>query len=158
MPARPARRSAKRILSARHSAVTAGYGRRVLRLLASAVVALVADALGLLAAAVVVDGISITALGFVVAVVVFAVVDLFIQPLFRQMALKQAQALVGSSALVAAIVSFVVTATFTDGLSVSGTTAWLLGPLVVWVVALVAQLLLPMVIFKKTLARRADAR
>ena len=135
----------------------AGYGRGVLRLVASAVVALISDALGLLVAAVVVNGISISALGFVVAVVVFAVADLFIQPLFRQMAIKQAPALIGSSALVATIISFVVTATFTDGLSVSGTTAWLLGPLVVWAVALVAQLLLPLVIFKKTLARRADA-
>ncbi len=110
----------------------------MLRLLAAAVVALIADALGLLVAA--------------------AVVDLLLHPLLRQMAIKQAPALIGSSALVATIVSFVVTATFTDGLSVSGTTAWFLGPLVVWAVALVAQLLLPLVIFKRTLARRADAR
>ncbi len=130
----------------------------MLRLLAAAVVALIADALGLLVAAAVVDGIRITALGFVVAVIVFAVVDLLLHPLLRQMAIKQAPALIGSSALVATIVSFVVTATFTDGLSVSGTTAWFLGPLVVWAVALVAQLLLPLVIFKRTLARRADAR
>ena len=42
------------------------------------------------------------------------------------------------------------------GLSVSGGSAWFFGPLVVWAVALVAELLLPFVIFKKTLARRAD--
>lgn len=130
----------------------------MLRLLAAAVVALIADALGLIVAAAVVDGIRITAVGFVVAVLVFAVVDLLIHPLFRQMAIKQAPALIGSSALVATIVSFVITATFTDGLTVSGATAWFLGPLVVWAVALVAQLLLPLVIFKRTLARRADQR
>ncbi|MBL8778647.1 MAG: phage holin family protein [Acidimicrobiales bacterium] len=130
----------------------------MLRLLAAAVVALIADALGLIVAAAVVDGIRITVVGFVVAVLVFAVVDLLIHPLFRQMAIKRAPALIGSSALVATIVSFVVTATFTDGLTVSGATAWFLGPLVVWAVALVAQLLLPLVIFKRTLARRADQR
>ena len=49
----------------------------------------------------------------------------------------------------ATIVSFVVTATFTDGLSVSGSTAWFLRPLVVWAVAMLAQFLLPFVIFKE---------
>lgn len=130
----------------------------MLRLVASATIALLADALGLIVAAIVVDGISITVLGFVVAVVVFAVVDLLVQPLLRQMAFKQAPALVGSSALVATIVSFVVTATFTDSLTVSGSTAWLFGPLVVWAVALAAQFLLPLVIFKKTMARARAAR
>lgn len=130
----------------------------MLRLVASATIALLADALGLIVAAIVVDGISITVLGFVVAVVVFAVVDLLVQPLLRQMAFKQAPALVGSSALVATIVSFVVTATFTDSLTVSGSTAWFLGPLVVWAVALTAQFLLPLVIFKKTMARARAAR
>ncbi len=134
----------------------AGYGRGVLRLVASAVVAIISDAIGLLVAAALVDGVRIDALGFVVAVIVFAVVDVLFQPLFRQMAFKRSPALLGSAALVATIVSFIVTATFTDGLSVSGTSAWFLGPLVVWGVALVAQLLLPLVIFKKTLARRAD--
>jgi len=130
----------------------------VLRLVAAATIALLADALGLLVAAVVVDGIRVTALGFVVSVVVFAVVDLLVQPLLRQVAFKQAPALVGSSALVATIVSFVVTATFTDGLSVNGSTAWFLGPLVVWAVALLAQFLLPLVIFKKTMARARAGR
>lgn len=128
----------------------------MLRLVASAVVALISDAIGLLVAAALVDGVRIDALGFVVAVLVFAVVDVLFQPLFRQMAFKRLPALLGSAALVATIISFVVTATFTDGLSVSGTSAWFLGPLVVWAVALVAQMLLPLVIFKKTLARRAD--
>lgn len=130
----------------------------MLRLVASATVALIADALGLLVAAIFVDGIRIDVLGFVVAVIVFAVVDLLVQPLFRQLAFKQAPALIGSSALVATIVSFVVTATFTDGLSVSGSTAWFLGPLVVWAVAMLAQFLLPFVIFKRTLARARTER
>ena len=134
----------------------AGYGLDVLRPVASAVVALIADAIGLLVAAALVDGVRIDPLGFVVAVLVFAVVDVLFQPLFRQMAFKRSPALLGSTALVATIVSFVVTATFTDGLSVSGGSAWFFGRLVVWAVALVAELLLPFVIFKKTLARRAD--
>ncbi|MCB1014963.1 MAG: phage holin family protein [Acidimicrobiales bacterium] len=130
----------------------------MLRLVASATVALLADALGLVVAALVVDGIHVAVLGFVVAVVVFAVVDLLVQPLLRQVAFKQAPALLGSSALVATVASFVVTAALTDSLTVSGATAWVLGPLVVWIVALVAQLLLPFVIFKRTLARARDER
>lgn len=130
----------------------------MLRLLASATVALIADSLGLLVASLVIDDINLDALGFVTAVVVFAVVDLLIQPLLRQMAIKTAPALLGSSALIATAVSFLVAGLVTDGLTVSGAAGWVLGPLIVWAVALIAQLLLPLVIFKKTLARRNDIR
>lgn len=130
----------------------------MLRIIAAATVALIADALGLLVASLVIDDIDLTAVGFVTAVVVFAVADLLIQPLTRQTAIKQAPALLGSSALIATVVSFLVTAFVADGLTVNGAAGWVLGPLVVWVVALVAQLLLPLIIFKKTLARRADDR
>lgn len=135
-----------------------GYGRIVLRLIASATIALLADALGLIVAALILDDIHLDPLGFVVAVFVFAVVDLLIQPLLRQTAIKQAPALVGSSALIATIVSFAVTGVVTDGLTIDGALGWVLGPVIVWAVALVAQLLLPLVIFKKTLARRNDGR
>lgn len=130
----------------------------MIRIIAAATVALIADALGLLVAAVVIDDIHLSPVGFVTAVVVFAVADLLIQPLMRQTAFKQAPAMIGSSALIATVISFAVTSVVADGLTIDGAAAWILGPLIVWAVALAAQLLLPLIIFKKTLARRRDAR
>jgi hypothetical protein len=46
-----------------------------------------------------------------------------------------------------------VTTLVTDSLSIDGLGTWVLATVIVWVVSLVAHLLLPFVIFKKTLAR-----
>ena len=115
---------------------------------------LLANALGLLVAAWMLDGVEVTVTGFVVAVVVFTVVYAIAQPFFTQMALSRVPALRGGVALVATRVGLVVTAWLTDGLTVSGVGTWFLATLVVWVVALVGVLVLVLV-KKKVGERRA---
>jgi hypothetical protein len=44
----------------------------------------------------------------------------------------------------------------TDGLRISGLTTWVLATVVVWAAALAANLLLPLVIFKRVLAEARD--
>ena len=126
----------------------------MVRLLASAVVSLIADAIGLIVAAQVLDDMSLDAGGFVTALVLFAVVGLLVEPLLRQVAVRNAPALLGSTALVATLVSLIVTALVSDGLSISGTLTWVLATIIVWAVALVATLLLPLVIFRSVLRER----
>ncbi|MBK9180012.1 MAG: phage holin family protein [Acidimicrobiales bacterium] len=125
----------------------------MIRLVASAVVALLADAVALLVTSLVLDDVTLDATGFVVGVVVFTVVGVFVEPLLRQTALKSAPALLGSSSLVATLVSLVVATLVADGLQISGALTWVLATVMVWLIALGARLLLPLVIFKKTLAR-----
>ncbi|HTN99400.1 MAG TPA: phage holin family protein, partial [Microthrixaceae bacterium] len=96
----------------------------MIRLIATAVVALIADAIALLVAAAMVDDMSITASGFVIAVGIFALVSLLVEPLTRQVALKNAPAILGSSTLIATVVSLVVTAIVSDSLTISGTWTW----------------------------------
>ncbi len=124
----------------------------MIRLVATAVVSLIADAIGLIVAAQVLDDMSLSAGGFALALVLFAVAGLLVQPLLRQVAVRNAPALLGSTALVATLVSLIVTALVGDGLQISGALTWVLATVIMWVVALVARLLLPLVIFKQVLA------
>jgi putative membrane protein len=128
----------------------------MIRLVAVAVVSVIANAIGLVVAAVVLDDMTLDVAGAVTAILVFTGVAVLVEPLIRQTALKNAPALLGSTALVATLISLVVAALVTDGLSISGTTTWVLATVIVWVVALAARLLLPFVIFRAALSNHRD--
>jgi putative membrane protein len=130
----------------------------VIRLVASAVVSLIANAVALVVAAQVLDDMSLDVTGFVIAVALFTVVGVLTEPLLRQTALRNAPALLGSSALLATLISLVVTVAISDGLQISGLTTWVLAAVIVWAVALAGRLLLPFIIFKRVLSNAADGR
>ncbi|MFZ2526907.1 MAG: phage holin family protein [Rhodococcus sp. (in: high G+C Gram-positive bacteria)] len=126
----------------------------MMRLLATAVIALIANAIALIVGAWVLPDMSLTTLAFVIAVVIFTVVSVVIDPLIRQVSMTKAPVLLGSSALVSTLVALIVTALISDGLQISGIGTWILATVIVWAVSVIARLLLPMLIFKKTLAAR----
>ncbi|AUM17949.1 phage holin family protein [Rhodococcus ruber] len=126
----------------------------MVRLLASAVVALLANALALLVGAWVLPGMSLDGVAFVIAVALFTVTAMLVDPLLRQLAVTKTPALLGSSALVSTLVALIVTSLVSDGLQISGAATWILATVIVWAVALVARMLLPLVVFKKTLAQK----
>lgn len=125
----------------------------MIRLAARAVISLVANAIGLVVAAqVLAPEMELTFAGFVLTSVIFTVVAVVVEPLIRQIAIKNVPAILGSSALIATLVSLVLSTVLSDGLRISGVSTWVLAAVIVWAVALAANLLLPMVIFKKVLA------
>lgn len=130
----------------------------MIRLAATAAIAVLANAVGLLVAAVVLDDMALDAVGFVTAVLLFTLTSVLVEPLLRQMALRNVPALLGGTALVATLVSLIVTVAIGDGLRISGVPTWVVATVVVWAVALAARLLLPLVIFKQVLAEGAARR
>ncbi|WP_068154802.1 phage holin family protein [Rhodococcus phenolicus] len=126
----------------------------MMRLLATAVVALIANAIALLVGAWVLTDMSLTPVAFLIAVVIFTVVAVVIDPLIRQVSMTKAPVLIGSSALVSTLVALIVTALISDGLQISGIGTWILATVIVWAVSVIARLVLPLVIFRKTLAAR----
>ena len=78
---------------------------------------------------------------------------MLVDPLLRQLAVTKTPALLGSSALVSTLVALIVTSLVSDGLQIRGAATWILATVIVWAVALVARMLLPLVVFKKTLAK-----
>lgn len=124
----------------------------MIRLLATAVVSVLADAVALLITAQLLDDMALDLSGFLLAVALFAITGTLIEPLLRQVAVRNAPALLGSTALLATLVSLVVTAWVGDGLRIDGAATWVLATVLVWLIAVAARMLLPLVIFKKTLA------
>jgi putative membrane protein len=124
----------------------------VLRLLASTALYLLANSVGLLAAAYLLDGVTVTPFGFVVSVVLFTVIETLLGPFVTKVAIRYAPALRGGIALVTTFVGLLLTSLLTDGLRIEGLTTWVLAPFVVWAFVLVAAILLPLVLFKNVLA------
>jgi putative membrane protein len=130
----------------------------MIRLLIATVVQLAANAVGLLVAANLLEGLRLDAASFVIAVAIFTVAVVVLQPLIRQIAMKHASVLLGSTALVTTFVGLLITDLVSDGMSIEGVSTWLLATIIVWVAALVAALLLPLLFVKRRAAERSRAR
>ena len=122
------------------------------RFLARTVVELVASAIGLIVAAWLLQGVTLNASGFLIAVAVFTVAKIILGPLVFKLSFKYARALTGGIALVTTFVGLVVTTWLTRGLTIAGAGSWVMATIVVWVFTVIAILVLPLVIFKKLLA------
>ncbi|MDM7831308.1 phage holin family protein [Cellulomonas edaphi] len=110
---------------------------------------LASSALGLWVASLLIDGFDVSPSGFIVAVVVFAVLQSILSPWILTMTRRYATALTGGVGLISTFLGLWVATLVSDGLSIDGTTAWLLGAVVVWLVTMLATLLLPLILVKK---------
>lgn len=128
----------------------------MLRLLARLILNVLANALGLLAASIFIDGFSISGISFFVAVFIFSATTTILGPLVIKIAFTHASYLIGGIALVTTFVGLLITDLISDGLSISGTSTWLFGTLIVWVFSLIGTILLPMLLFKKVLEKNKN--
>lgn len=126
----------------------------VIRLLISAGIRLLANTIGLLVATAVLDGMTIDAASFIMAVLIFTVVEVVFEPMLRQMAMRSAQALMGSISLIITFVGLLVTELVSDGLQITGLSTWILATIIVWLAALIAGLLLPLILVKRVASDR----
>lgn len=125
----------------------------MIRFIATAVITLLANALGLIIASLLLDGFSVEPIGFVVSVIFFTGVEILLEPFIVKMAVRYLPALRGGIALVTTLVGLLLTSIFTDGLQIQGFSTWVLAPLIIWLSVLLAGILLPLVIFKKTMQK-----
>jgi putative membrane protein len=128
----------------------------VIRLLFRMIVALLANAVGLLVAGLVLDGMELDATGFVVAVVIFTVVFALLQPFLAAQLRRSAPAALGGVALIATLVSLVITDLVSDGFSISGVGTWLAATMIVWAASILAAFILPLLGLKRFLEARRD--
>jgi putative membrane protein len=126
----------------------------VIRLLVTVIAHVIAAAIGLIAAAAILDDMALDTSGFFIAVLIFTGVDLLAQPLIIKIGWRHASAMTGSSALISTFVALVVTTIVSDGLRISGVTTWLLATVIVWAASLLAGVVLPVTIFKRWLGER----
>jgi uncharacterized membrane protein YvlD (DUF360 family) len=110
--------------------------------------ALLGNALGLIVAAWLLDDMALGASGFIIAVALFTLVEVIVQPLIVKISLSSAAALAGSSALIATLVGLIVTNIVSDSMSIKGFVTWLLATVIVWGVSMLGAFLLPLIFLR----------
>ncbi|MFO1209153.1 MAG: phage holin family protein [Amaricoccus sp.] len=128
----------------------------MVRLIARTVVELAANAIGLIAAAWLLPGFTLSVSAFILTVAIFTAIRFILAPLIFKLAFKYARAITGGIALVTTFVGLLLTSWLSSGLVITGAGTWLMATLIVWLFGVVGLLVLPMVIFKKTLAARPN--
>lgn len=128
----------------------------MIRLLVRLVIAFAANAVGLIVAAVALDGMSLNATGFIVAVAVFTVVFALMQPFLVASFRRAPGPVLGGVALIATLISLIATELLTDGLSIRGVGTWVAATVIVWLASVLAAFIIPFLGLKKFLDERRD--
>lgn len=135
------------------------YDRAMIMFLLRALIFLVSAAVGLIVADLVLPGFVIdwrSPLGFILAIVIFAVLQSVLAPWLARVAQRNAPALLGGIGIVSTFVALVVVVLI-PGAGLTITTpwwTWLVAPVIVWLVTALATLFLPMLFLKKKVAER----
>ena len=125
----------------------------MVRWLISIALTLAGNALGLWIASLILSDMSVDGTAFIVAVLIFTVIELIARPVVMKAAMKNAEALQGGTALIATFIGLVLTAIISDGLSIHGALTWVLATLIVWLVSVLAAVILPMIFLKKQVVK-----
>ena len=124
----------------------------MIRLIFRTLIALLANAIGLIVAAAVLSGMHMSIGSFFLDLIIFTVVTALLQPFvaaqFRRLALI--------AALIATFVALVVTDLVSDGLTIDGVSTWIAATVIVWLAALLAAFILPFLGLKKFVENRRD--
>jgi putative membrane protein len=102
--------------------------------------ALVANAIALLIAGAVLDGVHIDVTSFVFAVVIFSVASLILRPILLFVVVRRVRPLLGVFALVSTFIVLLVTDLLSDGLDIDGALDWVLATAIVWLATVVYEI------------------
>lgn len=130
----------------------------MLRFLATTVLTLLGNALGLIIASWLLEGFNLSVAGFLWSVLFFTIAQLILTPFVLSMSLRYLPALRGGIALVTTLVVLWLTTLFTSGVEIRDLTAWILAPLIIWLTTVLAGVVLPLFLFKKTLSNAKERR
>jgi len=126
----------------------------MIRALIRAGITLLASAIGLIVAAVLLDGMTLDFSAFIVAVIIYTVVTLIAEPLFRTTTERKARALRSGSTLFATLVALIITDVLSSGLTITGLSTWVLATVIVWLAGMLAAWILPFFLLKRAVDDR----
>ena len=113
------------------------------QLLLRAVVLLASWAIGLLVVAWIVPGVWLSVPGFVVAVVVFAVMQAILSLSILKVPHRYLSLLLGGTGLALTIAALALASTLTHEITIDGMASWLASTVVVWLVTTIGAITLP---------------
>jgi hypothetical protein len=108
-----------------------------------AVALLASCAVGLVVAAWIVPGVSLSVWGFIVAVVVFSVAQAILSLSILKLPRQYASLLLGGTGLALTIVALILASLLTHGLTIDGMAPWVATTVVVWLVTTIGAITLP---------------
>lgn len=100
-------------------------------------------AIGLLVAAWIVPGVSVSTSGFIVAVALFSAAQALLSLLILKLPHAYASLLLGGTGLVLTLVALSLASVLTHGITIRGIGSWMAATLVVWLVTTVGAISLP---------------
>lgn len=115
---------------------------------------LVDSLLALLLASWLVDGVSLSGSGLLVAVGVFTVAQAILAPFVFNMARQYASAVLGGIGIVSTLIALWVATLFPGGLHINGLVAWVVTPLLVWIITALGGWILGIFIIDKWWGKR----
>lgn len=118
------------------------------RLLLAAAI-LISNAVGLLLATLLLEGFSVGPLSLLIVVVIFTVIQIIADPLVTKISEKNLPALKGGVALVVIFFGLIITSLIVSGFQIGGIANLLAATLLVWLGSLIANILIPMFVFKE---------
>ncbi|MCU1476624.1 MAG: hypothetical protein JWQ64_1317 [Subtercola sp.] len=105
-------------------------------------VALAAACVGLVVAALLLHGVSLTWEGFLITVVVFAIAQSLLSPLILKLVSRNAPAFLGGIGIVSTLVSLIIASLFANGIKIDGLGTWVLATLIIWLITAIASFVL----------------
>ncbi|WP_125099877.1 phage holin family protein [Leucobacter chromiireducens] len=103
-------------------------------------------------------GVTVHVTGFFVALGVFTLAHALLGPFVLNIAQRYAAPLAGGVGLVATVLALWVATLFGDGIEITGVDAWVLAPIIVWVITALGGWLFMALFVEKWLKRRATAK
>ena len=126
-----------------------------MRFVAWIVVGLVTNAVALLIASTFVDGFDIETLAFPIVVIVFSLIGAIVQPVVESVIRKSVHLLSMAVGLVAAFVTLLITDLVSSSIDITGVSAWVFGPLIIWGAGILTGLIVGRWLFRKIVGPRA---
>lgn len=122
----------------------------MVRFLVNFGVYLAAAAIGLLVADLLLDNVSISyPTAFLVAAILFGLIQALVSPLLTQVTQRNAEMLTGGVGIVSALVALIVTSLLVGGFNIDGMSGWIAAAVVVWLASMLAGFLLKITVAKR---------
>lgn len=130
----------------------------MIRLLIRTAINLVAAAIGLLIADALLDDLTVTASGFILTVVIFALAQAILAPFIFNVVRKNAEAFLGGIGILSTLAALFIASLFGSALEISGLGTWFIAAVIVWLASALASFVLPFILIKAGVERARENR
>ncbi|MET0909448.1 MAG: phage holin family protein [Ilumatobacteraceae bacterium] len=100
------------------------------------------NAIGLFVASLLLEDVNLNFSGFLIALIIFTVAELLIEPIIEKVFTTHAEKLRMFTSLVTTFLALLVTDLISDGLDIEGVSTWVLATIIVWLGTLLAGVIL----------------